>query len=368
MLLSTKNLRKLRRLRRRLGLAGLVLIAGGACWSGGMALAHTRPAVDALPKNVPERVVCGEFPWPGRALGGEDLLNRPEIHGQEEACNAEGGYPSGQEFEVSGPGWRYSSLDGLEVQPKDQNSPDPRSLGWDGKVPAWGLFSAREANRSMPFGLALGAGVRAVEARVWAQDRKGQCVIHLNQEPKVSEATPLPEVWRQLPSASVMGCLRREVAEMVFESQPGLARRLVSPAEHWFAGSVEAPELARSSWLDFQAGWLPQAVWGDYEVAGVSASRDVQVRSDKQGTLWTVGMADAGGTSIVPEHSPDCVGLGRVHGAGKRFEWRARLEGRQLIVDVNWSDLPVTQESEVASMGPDLETLYTPRPNVIAGR
>jgi hypothetical protein len=346
-----------------------------------------------LPETLPVSVTYAEpayqnwLPAASPAAAADALVD-PRLHQQEESCNQYGVYPSQQQdFCLSGPGWTYSSLEGLQCSGQTDaehlSRERAQELGWDGKAPVWGLFSPQGLSAYLPTGLSLSSEVRALEGRLWPQERRGQLVLHLVQDFTVSPDPSLENTWKHLPSAALMGCLRKEVAQALFRSGSGLARRLLNPSDRWVGAAVDT-ELAAgelpSLWNRVQSGWIPMALWGDFAACLSASARDLGLSGDEQGTLYTVGLPAAAGTATRPWENwrppgkPEYwVGAGRLHWRGtdflRRVEWVAQLEPGQVVVTFTWSEAaPAAEESEVASMGPDLETLYTPHPNVIAGR
>ncbi|MBT9588047.1 hypothetical protein IV102_32220 [bacterium] len=349
-------------------------------------MAHSRPPLTHLPENLPASVILASNEWLPPTCAADALVD-PRLHAQEETCNQQGIYPEQlSDFELVGHNWSYSSLEGLQRSQREARPATPaqaKELGWDGKTPVWGMFAPRGLKDMLPAGLSLSPEVRAVEGRLWPEQRRGQVVMHLSQDFTVSPDSSLEEGWKHLPSAPVMGCLRKEVAGAIFRSRSGLMQRLLNPSEHWLAVSVDTELTAsglQSVWNRVQMGWVPMALWGDFSVSQIASSRDVGMSGDDKGTLYTVGLPPAVGTATrpwegwqAPGKPENWVGAGRLHWrvgeSLRRVEWVAQLEPGQVLVTFGWAEAaPTGEEGEVATMGPDLETLYTPRPNVIAGR
>ncbi len=371
MFLSSKKFRKL---RRRAWLAGMATMATGCVyWGSSFAWAHSRPPTKLLPEQMPEvvhHVAAGQEAWlPTLAGNPVDLLANPELHAQEENCNVAGFYAdSSPEFELKGNGWSYSSLAGMESQTPASLSDDPKKYGYRGDAPVWMLVDAGRLAGCLPAGIRLSNRVRAVESRLWPQQQRGELMIHLKDGlslPAAKNMLTLEQVWKHLPSAPVMGCLRKEAADAVL----GNCGRLTHGAEHWLgvALPVELHESQWNSlWNSIQAGWTPSALWVDFACAGVASGRDVALSHDDQGTLFAVGMEALAGSSTVPG---DGVGAGRFQWESHRVEWVATVSEGQLLISYHWSESPIESDTaEVATMKPDLETLYTIHPNVLAGR
>ncbi|MBN9419854.1 MAG: hypothetical protein J0I12_30645 [Candidatus Eremiobacteraeota bacterium] len=371
MFLSSKKFRKL---RRRAWLAGVAAMASGCVyWGSSLAWAHSRPPLTLLPQHMPEvvqRVAPGQESWIPSLLGAPvDLLANPELHAQEENCNVAGFYAdSTPEFELKGPGWSYSSLEGMLAQASAPVQEDPKKFGYRGDAPVWMLVEAKRLAASLPAGIHLSPRVRAVESRMWPAQQRGEVMIHFTQAlnlPTSKKMLSLEQVWKHLPSAPVMGCLRKEVADAVLANHG----RLTNGAEHW-VGAALPVELRESQWNSLwnsiQSGWTPSALWVDFACSGVASGRDVALSHDDQGTLFAVGMEAMAGSSTVPG---DGVGAGRFQWESHRVEWTASVSEGQLLIAYHWSESPIEADTaEVATMKPDLETLYTIRPNVLAGR
>lgn len=380
-LMSGKTARKLRKLRRRAWLVGLVLASGGLYWGARLALAHSRLPLRELPDTLPPCVshASPDYQKWLPAPVATDVLNDPVLHAQEESCNQQGVYEQGADLVLQGADWTYSSLEGLQRKPVEGVAHSPEKFGWDGRTPEWALLAPPTVRQWLPEGLELAHEVRAVEARLWPEQHQGQLVFCLRSECQLSEADESPEkAWKHLPSAPLMGCLRKEVAQSVFRVRCGPAGRLLNPAERWLAVSLgkelEAGDRL-SLWSEFQRGWIPSALWGDFAVSQVASARNVGLTRDAEGTLYTLGLPAAGGTSTRPWESwgqGDWVGAGRFHWktteALRRVEWVAQLKPGEVVVSFRWNDAAPDAESQVAVMGPDLETIYTFQPNVIAGR
>ncbi|MBX3167706.1 MAG: hypothetical protein KF760_09850 [Candidatus Eremiobacteraeota bacterium] len=366
--------KKFRKLRRRAWLAGVAVMASGCVyWGSSLAWAHSRPPLKLLPEQLPElvqQVAPGQEAWlptlPGKPV---DLLANPELHAQEENCNVAGFYAdSAPEFELKGSNWNYSSLDGMQAQTPARIQDDPKKYGYRGDAPVWMLVQADRLAPCLPAGIRLSPRVRAVESRMWPEQQRGEVMIHFKAPlslPTSKKMLTLEQVWKHLPSAPVMGCLRKEAAEAVLENRG----RLAHGAEHWLGAALPL-ELHESQWNSLwnsiQAGWTPSALWVDFASTGVASGRDVSLSCDEQGTLFAVGMEAVAGSSTVPG---DGVGAGRFQWESHRVEWVASLADGQLLISYHWSESPSESDSvEVATMKPDLETLYSIHPNVLAGR
>ena len=371
MFLSSKKFRKL---RRRAYLAGVAAMASGCVyWGSSLAWAHSRVPLSLLPEQMPEvaqRVAAGQEAWlPVLASEPIDLLANPELHAPGANCNVAGFYAdSSQDFELKGDNWSYSSLEGMRSQTPAPAKEDPKKYGYRGDAPVWMLVDARRLAPSLPAGIRLSSRVRAVESRMWPQQQRGEVMIHLKDGislPDSKNMLTLEQVWKHLPSAPVMGCLRKEAADAVFENRG----RLTHGAEHWLGAAlpVELHESQWNSlWSSIQSGWTPSALWVDFACAGVASGRDVALSCDDQGTLFAVGMEAVAGSSTVPG---DGVGAGRFQWESHRVEWVATVSEGQLLISYHWSESPIEADAaEVATMKPDLETLYTIHPNVLAGR
>jgi hypothetical protein len=418
MLLSSRNLRKLKRLRRRAWVAAMLLGFSGCAYLGGkLALAHTQPA-PVLPDtaSLPHYTLCAQTAyadWLGEAAAGStvcvegrvaaqpvDALADPRLHAFEESCNDTGCYEGEvEDFELQATAWKYSSLEGLTTQaaeagrsaaPVDESRTQQlKALGWDETVPLWALVTPHALQRFLPAELRIGSGVQAIEARLWPQQSRGQFSVALAQPLDISEnKQSLADVWKQLPSARMMVCMRREVSAALCRAEGdvwrvSLLRRLLLPSEHWVGLAVEqelSPTAVGENWERLHQGWLPTSCWGDYTADSVGSAQHVGVAARPGGTLFHVGMAAESGTHTVPWEGwqpagqpEDWVGAGRFdwrQGPSdvRRVEWVAQNAGTRLVFHFRWSGAPVPDESEVATMGADEETLYTPNPNVIAGQ
>lgn len=414
MLLTSKNLRKLKRLRRRAWMVGMVLgFSGCAYWGGQLAFAHTRPVpVLPNPSQLPAWTACaqpGFSGWLGLQEPGAvwlklqdtvpavDPLSDPRLHENEQACNDSGTFGGGDEFELNGEGWNYSSLEGLsgQTQPTPQTGPpDPeqlRPLGWDGQVPVWALWSPRGLAELMPDGLRPGVPLQAVEARLWPQQSRGQISVVLDHPLELPKSDwKLEEAWKQLPSARFMFCMRKEVLSALCQAsgdgwRNSLVRRLLLPSEHWVGCALEqelSPQAVRENWSRVHQGWLPVGLWGDYS-AQVGGAQNIALCSTDRGSLFTLGLPAQPGTSTGPWENwskPDSggeehhwLGAGRLDWRSaptelRRIEWAAEAEQSRIVFHIHWSAPVAAEENEVATMSPDVETIYTPRPNVIAGQ
>ncbi|MFN8610192.1 MAG: hypothetical protein U0931_21805 [Vulcanimicrobiota bacterium] len=372
MFLSSKKFRKL---RRRVGLAGVVVMASGCVyWGSSLAWAGTRPQIPHLPEQLPEvvtRVKAGQEGWlpklyPSRP---HDYLANAELHAQEENCNVAGFYAdSSAELEMHGSDWNYSSLEGMQSQTEPSSSDDPKKYGYNGDAPVWMMADASRVAANLPNGIRLSPQVRAIESRLWPEKQRGELVVHLREGltvPNDKNILKLEEAWKHLPSAPVMGCLRKEVADAVLANRG----RLTNGADHWIGaalpGELDASQW-NSLWNRIQQGWAPSALWVDFACSGVASGRDVCLSHDNQGSLFAVGMEAVAGSSTVPG---DGVGAGRFQWEGRRVEWVASLSQGQLLISYHWSESPIEADTtEVATMKPDMESVYNIHPNVIAGR
>ncbi len=366
--------KKFRKLRRRAWLASVAAMASGCVyWGSSLAWAHSRPPLKLLPEQLPEiaqRVLPGQEAWLPTLVGKPvDLLANPELHAQEENCNVAGFYAnSAPDFDLKGEGWEYSSLDGMRSQAPCSQVQDPKKYGYRGDAPVWMLVQADRLAPCLPAGIRLSSRVRALESRMWPEQQRGELMVHFKDSltlPTNKNMLTLEQVWKHLPSAPVMGCLRKEAAEAVLENRG----RLAHSAEHWLGAAVPVELQAaqwNSLWASLQSGWTPSALWVDFASSGVASGRDVSLSHDDQGTLFAVGMDAVAGSSTVPG---DGVGAGRFQWETHRVEWVATISEGQLLISYHWSESPIESESvEVATMKPELETLYTIRPNVLAGR
>lgn len=418
MLLSSRNLRKLKRLRRRAWVAAMLLGFSGCAYFGGkLALAHTQPA-PILPDTgtLPHYTLCaqpGYADWFGEVAAGTavsvegrvqmrrvDPLADPRLHAYEEGCNDKGCYAGElEDFELQEGAWKYSSLDGLAVQDAtagrsaapvdDSRAAHLKTLGWDETVPLWALVTPQALQGFLPAELRPGQGVQAVEARLWPQQSRGQFSVALAQPLEIPQnELNLTDVWKQLPSARVMVCLRREVSAALCQAdgevwRASLLRRLLLPSEHWVGLAVEqelSSTAVSENWERLHQGWLPTSCWADYPAESVGSAQHVGVAAGAAGTLFHLGMAPESGTHTVPWEGwqppgqpEEWVGAGRFdwrQGPSdvRRVEWVAQNAGTRLVFHFRWSGVPVPDEGEVATMGADEETLYTPSPNVIAGQ
>jgi hypothetical protein len=372
MFLSTKKFRKL---RRRLGMAGVVAMASGCVyWGSSLAWANTRPQIAHLPEQMPEvvtRVKPGHESWlPNlRPTQPHDYLANAELHAQEENCNVAGFYAdSSAELQMHGTDWRYSSLEGMQAEKGAYTADDPKKYGYSGDAPVWMMVDAKRLSSNLPAGIRLSPQVRALESRLWPDKQCGELVVHLRDGltlPADQKVLSLEQAWKHLPSAPVMGCLRKEVADAVLANRG----HLTNGAEHWI-GAALAGELDSGQWNSLwnrvMQGWAPSALWVDFACSGVASGRDVCLSHDDQGSLFAVGMEGIAGSSTVPGEG---VGAGRFQWEGRRVEWVAGLAQGQLLITYHWSESSIEADTtEVATMKPDLESVYHIRPNVIAGR
>lgn len=410
---SVKNLKKFRRLRRRAWVLGAVLLSGCALLGGRLAWAHTQPALPPLPAELPPALLVQQqqcrMGWttsPPESV--QDALANPILHAQEEVCNESGAYPSGEEFEEAGSDWEYSSLEGLKRSPTASTPPNLpleeveagwpwvgkqhrvagkwvlEQLGWRPGLPMWSLCSPQSLQTLLPEGLALDRGVQAVEWKAWPQSGKAEVCFHLRNTLELAPDAGLETAWKALPNAPFMACMRREVTARLLEMHPQQpALRWLLASERWgglaYQSEFDSQQLP-AQWGRLQKGWLPWAAWTDHPTTQVGPSASYQVLSDETGTLIASGIPCQGGASTRPWESwegaiasEQRVGAGRMHlkhgDQSYRLEWLAGLEGSKVLVQLRWT--PYTTESgeqELATQGPDLEQLYTPRPNVIAGR
>ena len=376
--------KKLRKFRRRAWLAGIVVMASGCVyWGGSLAWAHSRPNTYLLPPEMPSllsRAKAGLEDWvpvlpPSKP---QDLLANPELHAQEENCNVAGFYAdSAADIDLHGEGWKYSSLAGLEAEVGAPRSDDPKKYGYNGDAPVWMMVQADRLAVCLPEGLRFSPRVRALESRLWPSEQRGQLLVHLKDGLSVStdkKSVKLDQAWRHLPSAPVMGCLRREVVSALFAPGGGRISHLANSGEHWVGAALDSP-LDESQWDSLwnrvQAGWAPSAVWVDFSANQVASAREVAMSHDDVGTLYAVGMEAVAGSSTVPgEGTPgERVGAGRFQWASQRVEWLAELSQGQLLISYHWAEAPLEADAvEVATMKADLESVYNIRPNVIAGR
>lgn len=372
MFLSSKKFRKL---RRRVGLASIVVMASGCVyWGSSLAWASSRPQSSRLPEQLPEVVYsakAGQECWlPSlQPVQPRDYLANAEIHAQEENCNLAGFYAdSSADLEMRGPDWSYSSLEGLQSQHDAYSKEDPQKYGYKGDAPVWMMVDAKRLAPNLPAGIRLSSHVRAVESRLWPDKQRGEIVVHLREALSVAtdkKMLSLEQAWKHLPSAPVMGCLRKEVADAILANRG----RLTNSAEHWIGAAIPN-ELDASQWNSLwnriQQGWTPSALWIDFACAGVASAQDVSLCHDEQGSLFAFGMEAVAGSSTVPG---DGVGAGRFQWEGRRVEWVASLTEGQVTIAYHWSESPIEADTnEVATMKADLESVYNIRPNVIAGR
>ncbi|MBS2037662.1 hypothetical protein JST97_21935 [bacterium] len=367
--------KKFRKLRRRLGLAGMVVMASGCVyWGSSLAWASNRPNISRLPEQLPEVVASvkpGQENWLPNLQPAQphDYLANGEIHAQEENCNLAGLYAdSSAELDMRGSDWTYSSLEGLQAKNQTYTKDEPKNYGYSGDAPVWMMVDAKRLTPNLPAGIHLSPQVRAIESRLWPDKQRGEIVVHLHEGlsiPNDKKIMNLEEAWKHLPSAPLMGCLRKEVADAILANRG----RLTNGAEHWI-GAALPTELDTSQWNSLwnrvMQGWTPSAVWVDFACSGVASARDVSLSHDDRGSLFAVGMEAVAGSSTVPG---DGVGAGRFQWESRRVEWVASISQGQLLISYHWMESPIEGESnEVATMKPDLESVYNIRPNVIAGR
>lgn len=382
MLFSDRTWRRIRRLRRRAWGVGLVVATGCLYWGGKLAWAHSVTSPTVVPANVPAWTMCATSAYQDWVVAAPaatppDAWSDPELHQLEQTCSQCGAYPSGgdgMEFTLERPHWSYSSLDGVTFQ--DMVAP-PQSSGWDGKIPVWALATPQGINEHLPLGLQIDPQVGTVEARIWPEQRRAEVAISLKESLTLPESgCSLEEAWKHLPNATSMGCLRREVADALFASRPGKLRRLLQGAQNWYGLAFNAEVTAdqgRSLWNRIQDGWIPLGAWGDFVTDQVCAEG---VTGDAVGTLFSVAMEADSGLKTGPwegrKEQQAWVGAGRLHlrhqGALQRLDWLAtQVNPYRVVLELTWTAEAETAE-EVATMGPDLESVYTIHPNVIAGR
>lgn len=411
---SAKSLKKFRRLRRRAWIVGAVFLSGCAYLGGRLAWAHSQPTLPPLPERLPaalrvQQQQCHlDFGLSVACSAVKDPLANPILHAQEESCAEQGHYPSGEEFAEVGEDWEYSSLEGLKRASQATGTPplpleevearwpwvgkqhrvggkwDLEQLGWQSGLPFWAFATPAQLQSHLPEGLSLDSGVQAVEVKAWPASGKAELSFHLEQPLEIAPDEGLEQTWKSLPNAAFMVCMRREVAVRLWNLKPRQpALRWLLPCERW-AGLAYQSELEseglKAQWSRMQEGWMPWAAWSDHPVASTPSSCSFQMVSDRSGTLVSNGIPCQAGSSTRPWEAwegalpaENRVGAGRAHlahaGQHYRVEWLAGLEGSKVLVQLRWTPYtPSAEESEVAVQGPDLERLYTPRPNVIAGQ
>lgn len=418
----SKSARKLRRLRGRAYAMVILLVAGGAYCGGQLAMAHSRPAQVPDVSELPESIVCSHkdlrdwIPGTGvtvlpdtqyvfkadlRADTARDPLSDPQLHALEESCNQNGIYPSSQEggleFQLQIGDVLYSSLDGVQsteapsATGPDYSSKDLQKWGWSGDLPLWAMVKPATVSKMLPAGVAWSDQVQALETKFWPEEKRGQIVVHMDGQfspPSTdSSSLDLAAVWKQLPAGKSMMCLRKELLGSLWNRDPQvssnhLAQRVLASADHWVGLSCNAevdPGGLQKTWELMGRGWIPMALWSDFSVQQIRSSQHFEMQSNEFGTLFSLGVNPTQGTAGAPwerwadEAATDWLGAGhfevsQVDGRN-RVEWVARCQGSHLTVDFHWSAAPpLVVHQEVETMGPDLETLYTPHPNVIAGR
>jgi len=404
----------------------ILLVAGGAYCGGRLALAHSRPPQVVDTTILPEAIVCAHkdlrawIPGTGVTVLADspyifkanflatelsDPLSDPQLHAFEESCNQNGVYPSqqdgGLEFELKiGDTNLYSSLNGVQrleapASPvPDYSQAELQKLGWQGDVPLWVLLKPAALRGFLPSGLEWSDQVKALEAKLWPSEQRGQFVFHMDAQfvpPVASTQLDLATAWKQLPAARSMMCLRKEFLSALLCRKPStqslqspghMAQRILASADHWVGlslGQELHPETMQKTWEQMGKGWIPMALWSDFPVQQASSSQYFEVQTNQFGTLFSLGVNPTPGTATAPWESRDDESAKDWSGAGhfempladgtRRVEWVAHCQDRQLIFEFQWSPAAsLAAHQEIETMGPDLETLYTPHPNVIAGR
>lgn len=399
----------------------ILLVAGGAYFGGRLALAHSRPAQALDASQLPEVVVCGhkdlrawipgagvtvladsphvfkaDFPAPTL----RDPLSDPQLHAFEESCNQNGVYPSSQDhgldFQLQLGGVLYSSLEGIQqaevtpAQGHDYSQADLQKWGWRSDLPLWAMVKPARVRELLPSGFDWSDQVRALEARLWPGEKRGQIVFHMDQlqsaPSKNSSQLDLAAAWKQLPAGKSMTCIRKELfprlCKKTSSSSNHLAQRVLASADNWVGLSCNE-EMGRDglqkTWDLMGRGWIPMALWSDFSVEQVRSSQFFEMQTNEFGTLFSLGVNPTQGTATAPWENWDCEPAEEWSGAGhfevsqadglSRVEWVARCQDYQVIFDFHWSAASsLARHQEVETMGPDLETIYTPHPNVIAGR
>ena len=411
---SAKSLKKFRRLRRRAWIVGAVFLSGCAYLGGRLAWAHSQPVLPPLPEQLPAALMVQQqqcrldLGLAVKPVVVKDPLANPILHAQEESCAEKGGYPSGDDFEEVGEDWEYSSLDGLKRAPQaSAAAPLPleevearwpwvgkqhrvagqwnlEQLGWQSSLPLWAFATPGQLGSHLPQGMSLDKNVQAVEFKAWPTSGKAEVSFHLRQPVELIPDDGLERAWKGLPNAAFTVCMRREVATQLFDLRPEQpALRWLLPSERWgglaYLGELEADNFS-AQWGRAQRGWIPWAAWSDYPLETARGSSTYQLTSDSSGTLVSGGIPCQPGSSTLPWEAwegaiaPEKrVGAGRAHlvrgDQHYRAEWLAGVEGSRVLVQLRWKlYTPATETSELATQGPDLERLYTPRPNVIAGQ
>lgn len=406
MILSSRTVRKLKRLRRRAWVLALVLGSGCAYVGGRLALAHSRPVqplpdIAAMPAWAAS-AQTGYAPWLQQgALSDQpltlvasatpaDAWSDPRIHQAEEKAAREEGTA---EYSLQGSDWSYSSLDGVQRAAAAAAAPTAEALaamGCDGSAPVWASMLPAALATRLPEGVAPGADLVACQARLWPQRQAGELAFWLKQPiaPQEEGQPTLADMWKQLPAGRTAFCLRRSALAAVLQGygpawSQSVIRKLLLPADQWVGLSTEAEVDADSmqqGWNRLQMGWTPMSLFSDQAVAGVATSQTYGMSSSKQGTVFRVGCEGAAGPSTapwegwqLPGQPQEWLGAGRFawkHGdTTQRVEWVAVNGGHGIDVHFRWKpEAQSDKEFEVASQLPDEETIYHPKPNVIAGQ
>lgn len=392
---------------------------GGVYFGGRLAEAHTRLVPDLSAASLEGWVVCGQaeqveewFGSSGYALvdsetprhflqgpvfkpGPRDPASSPELHALEESCSQSGSYPEGLDVELTlSSGHRYSTLHGLEAaaSPAPQvTSAELKSLGWSVEDSLWAFCRPESLAASLPQGVSWSEDLAGLELRLLPQQQSGQVVLHFaSQAPlSASQDLDLEKVWRELPAGATQFCIRKDVLQRVWQLAPEVAAshkgvRILRTAEDWLGMSSQQEWSASQLtglWNQFGQGWLPVSLWSDFRPKSVGGGQYLALKEGEQGTLFGLGQVAEAGPSVGPWEGRE-LEKGQLWLGGGHFVWNSGTESRRVnwllrqnsgagrwVIDFHWEgSVGQKADSELATMGPDLESIYSPRPNVIAGR
>jgi len=291
-----------------------------------------------------------------------DRVVSPELHQLEQACNEKGSYPveDGSDFELGD----YSSLYGWRSEGLDESLRAPGSD--DGR--SGFRASKRAANAFLPAGLEFGPKVEGLSLEFNSNRRVGSLTVRFSGAAALDESSlEASEVWEELPPSANTVLLRQQLLDLTFGRglRQGPLGRISRNGNDWVGLSwIEPPREGQFGrfWNRLTRGWVPAALWSDHDQKLVSFGWQPETGLNPSPLEGLPRRSDGG-----------LVGMGRnlwSNGQDEfKFCWAAFLERGELSVDFTWSQrASQTAEEDVPSLGPELETPYRYKSNVIAGR